>query len=126
MREIIPEPYKKPEPEATSSRLTVVVVSLVLLGSLGFAWNKQHQKELKAKARYYSSNGTQRLKSSWARLQIGQSEEEVESLLGTPAKKYRTCWYYTSAQKDYVDYDSSDPQVHFDNNLRVRGWVAPR
>ena len=126
MREAIQEPNKNPETEAPKIPSIVVIVCLVVIGGLAIDWYDQRKKELEEKARFYVLNGSRRPKSDWARLQIGQSQEDVESMLGLPTGKFRTCWYYTSNKKDYVDYDSSDPQVYFDNNLRVRGWVLPR
>lgn len=125
MREVIHKPNKKPEAEAPRIRSIIVIVCLVVIGGLGIDWYDQRKKDLEEKSRFYVVNGSRRPKTGWAYLQIGQSQETVEFMLGLPTCKFPTCWYYTTNKKDYVDYDSSDPQVYFDNHLRVRGWVLP-
>jgi hypothetical protein len=126
MREIIPEPISKPPEDGVSGRVLVAVIALILGGAAVSVWMERSQKQKAREARYHEVNGSQRLTSSWSRLQIGQSSEEVESLLGPPSKKHPTCWYYTPYAKDYVDESEDDPKVYFDIHMRVRGWVSPR
>ena len=126
MREIIPEPVSKTPVASVPGRIPVALIALVLGIAAVAAWMNHDQKQKERAARYYVVNGSQRLKSSWARLQLGQSAEEVAALLGQPSKKYPTCWYYTPYAKDYVDETEDDPKVYFDIHMKVRGWVSPR
>ena len=125
MREIVPEPVSRPPEDGASGRVLVAFIALVLGAAAVAAWMERSQKRKAREARYYLVNGSQRLKFSWSRLQIGQSSEEVESLLGQPSKKHPGCWYYTPYVKDYVDESEDDPHVYFDIHMRVRGWVSP-
>lgn len=125
MREVVPEPASQPPQDGASGRVLVAVIVIVLAVAAVAAWKERSQKQKAREARYYVVNGSKRLKSGWARLQIGQSAQEVESLLGQPSKKHPGCWYYATHIKDYVDESPDDPHVYFDVNMRVRGWVPP-
>ena len=56
---------------------------------------------------------------NWRKLEIGMTEDEVRSILGTPIKVIRgskTLWYYPSIYKGFVS---------FDQNGNLTGWNEP-
>lgn len=58
-------------------------------------------------------------KKNWRKLEYGMTEDQVQKILGDPAKMIkgvRTLWYYPNKYCGYVS---------FDENGRLSGWNEP-